>query len=698
MAVVHLSDLQCEISSKAEKAEGANALRASFGRNLQLERDYVLRKLEGVHEQFLRNLEADWLRSSAASPREWLRSKDETTGEVPWQAHSTLRTFSTSRSRSNSHVDRHAAAGGLTHAAAVTNGGNTKIRTKKDSTDVGMAADATNGNCKEAGTANRATSEPTGAKDAPGFQSEETCDEASPRSDGEELTPSSQPATGTPSQGTPTKKRKQTLRKRTSIREGSITVFLRRLMDSWKAELIFAALIVLNTATMALELQYTGMEHGYNLESRGSTHPAEENWPGVAKFLEISEYFFGVAFTLEVVLKFFGHYMEFFYSLWNLYDLFIVGFWLVSLVAGDVLIASPFLLRLVRMARLMRMAKLFRAFQVFDVLHLLTMSLRASVSALFWSGILLAFLMLANGLILGKYLESYFYAPDLSYETRLWLYQHFGSFSRCMFTMMELTFANWAKLSREVIENISEWFALYIMVYRLIVSFAVVKVISGIFLHETFRCAAADDEIMIMQRERQIKKHVERMQTLLEEGDESNDGFLNQEEFRDVCADPRIKKWLEAQEIFAHDADMLFAMIDVEGDNHLTAEELCRGFARLKGPARAFDMHVVMDAVSRLESRMSQLDTSVARYSRYSQYQAPPISPRLSDLQAPTAVPIAAACGVTGIVATEQQPGSVPYDDWAYADSFLTKSQPDRSPRPPQPSGDDEAASDACSV
>eukprot|EP00929_Paragymnodinium_shiwhaense_P123852 TRINITY_DN9823_c0_g1_i1.p1 TRINITY_DN9823_c0_g1~~TRINITY_DN9823_c0_g1_i1.p1 ORF type:complete len:201 (+),score=48.47 TRINITY_DN9823_c0_g1_i1:160-762(+) len=112
---------------------------------------------------------------------------------------------------------------------------------------------------------------------------------------------------------------------------------------------------------------------------------------------------------------------------------------------------------------------------------------------------------------------------------------------------------------------------------------------------------------MVMHKERQIAIHTERMEKLLHEGDESQDGYLNLAEFKDLLEDKRVQRWLAAQDIEVKDSELAFRMIDVTGDGKLSAEELVRGFARLKGTASSMDMVTVMHAFYRIEILMDKL-------------------------------------------------------------------------------------------
>merc|ERR1712048_557255 len=109
--------------------------------------------------------------------------------------------------------------------------------------------------------------------------------------------------------------------------------------------------------------------------------------------------------------------------------------------------------------------------------------------------------------------------------------------------------------------------------------------ISGVFLHETFKVASTDDELMVVQKKRATQKHVMKMKKLLQMADASCDGCIEREELRSVLQKPVMRTWLSAMELEVGDADLLFEFLD-NGDEKLTAQELIDGVARLKGVAR----------------------------------------------------------------------------------------------------------------
>merc|ERR1712078_176798 len=111
-------------------------------------------------------------------------------------------------------------------------------------------------------------------------------------------------------------------------------------------------------------------------------------------------------------------------------------------------------------------------------------------------------------------LEGYVLDESNPYEKRQEGYRYFGTFSRSLFSMFEITLGNFVPVSRMLMENVSEWYILFNIFHKCAIGFAVVAVVRGVFMHETFKVAATDDNIMVAQKTRSKKIHRDKMQRL----------------------------------------------------------------------------------------------------------------------------------------------------------------------------------------
>jgi len=269
---------------------------------------------------------------------------------------------------------------------------------------------------------------------------------------------------------------------------------------------------------------------------------------------------------------------------------------------------NPAILRLLRLARLLRPLRLIRSLAMLDTLHLMMAALKSSVYVLFWAMMVIFVIVSIMSISLGAFLEPYMMdiANKENAKERLQAYSYFGTFSRSVLTIFELTFANWVPVTRFLHDNVSEWYGPLMLLYLCSVAFSVVSVIRAVFVVETFQAASSDNDLMIMRRERAIKHHKEKMQLLFEESDASGDGCLTYEEFKHVMNDNRVKAWLEAMDLEVRDSSRVFSLID-DGDRKISAEELVSGFSHLKGSARSVDMLSMWKDIGRLEARMKRI-------------------------------------------------------------------------------------------
>jgi len=247
-------------------------------------------------------------------------------------------------------------------------------------------------------------------------------------------------------------------------------------------------------------------------------------------------------------------------------------------------------------------------FQGVDPLILMVTTLKGCGAVLVWAfTILLLFLTLFAFLVNQMLVTYYMTNKDIDIVKRKEVFEYFGTFSRSLFSMFEMTLGNWVPIARILGENVSQWFLIFSVLHKLTMGFAVIGVINGIFIQETFKVAQGDDVIMLMQKERAIGVHTRKMKQLFSAADSSGDGMLSWEEFKAVLEKPSVRNWMAAQEMDATDANKLFQLL-VSGKPDgglLSAEELVQGMSSIKGAARSLDLIHLMGVISREIGKLS---------------------------------------------------------------------------------------------
>ncbi|CAK0875665.1 unnamed protein product [Prorocentrum cordatum] len=321
------------------------------------------------------------------------------------------------------------------------------------------------------------------------------------------------------------------------------------------------------------------------------TEPADKVWPGADRAFSGLEWFFGVLFTFELALKFVAIPRKVLRDSWAIVDILVVVFFWVEVLSSD-LPFPPTLIRLARMARLLRFLRVVKTIRGFGSLYLMLQAIKGSVSALGWASAVLLMGEMMFALALNLLMKDYWEDEDFDFESREMLYAYYGTFTKSLLTMIEMLLGNWYSITR-ILTQFNESFMLFGICHQLVFGFAVIEVISGVFLNETFKVAALDDSIMLNEVRRAAKAQSAKLTEFFQNADKDGSGLVDQDELKKVLSNKQVEEWLSAMGLDLSDIDRVFAMLDTDGDGQLSCQELVDGASLLKRPARAVDLQAV---------------------------------------------------------------------------------------------------------
>mmetsp|Transcript_15333 Transcript_15333/g.40599 ORF Transcript_15333/g.40599 Transcript_15333/m.40599 type:complete len:216 (+) Transcript_15333:2-649(+) len=207
-------------------------------------------------------------------------------------------------------------------------------------------------------------------------------------------------------------------------------------------------------------------------------------------------------------------------------------------------------------------------------------------------------------LALNLLMKDYWEDEDFDFESREMLYAYYGTFTKSLLTMIEMLLGNWYSITR-ILTQFNESFMLFGICHQLVFGFAVIEVISGVFLNETFKVAALDDSIMLNEVRRAAKAQSAKLTEFFQNADKDGSGLVDQDELKKVLSNKQVEEWLSAMGLDLSDIDRVFAMLDTDGDGQLSCQELVDGASLLKRPARAVDLQAVQVLLQDLSSRIS---------------------------------------------------------------------------------------------
>jgi len=264
---------------------------------------------------------------------------------------------------------------------------------------------------------------------------------------------------------------------------------------------------------------------------------------------------------------------------------------------------NPMVLRLARLARIGRVGRIMRVVKSFDGLFLLMRSIEASVGALLWSFLVILCAQIASGMVISQTLQDYIRDDSIDQASRTKVFNYWGTFTQTMLTMSEITLANWIVSCRVLVDNVGEGYALFYIAYRCIFCFAVLRVITAVFIAETQRVVASDDEIAILKKERAREVYIEKMRDIFDEIDDSGDGLVSKEEFDQLMTDKIMRNWLSTMDLEVTELETVFKLLD-DGDGKIAVDEFIKGVVRVRGNAKSIDMVNLISMTKRMESRV----------------------------------------------------------------------------------------------
>merc|ERR1740121_1678637 len=165
--------------------------------------------------------------------------------------------------------------------------------------------------------------------------------------------------------------------------------------------------------------------------------------------------------------------------------------------------------------------------------------------------------------------------------------------------MFEMLLGNWYAVTNDLVK-VSEWYMIFGVGHQLAVGFAVIEVMTGVFLHETFQVAALDHGIMSNETKRAIKTTTDKMQIFFETADTNGNGFLDREELEEVLQKQKVHEWLSGMGLDIQDVGTAFAVMDKDRDGQLSAEEFVQGALLLKGQSRAIEVAVLRNILEEI--------------------------------------------------------------------------------------------------
>jgi hypothetical protein len=355
--------------------------------------------------------------------------------------------------------------------------------------------------------------------------------------------------------------------------------------------------------------------------------------PWFTDLLAVSEHFFTAFFAIELGLRLGADGLKYLKSMSRAADAFIVvvcslDSWVFKPTGMDKM-SGIVLLRLLRLLRLVKVFRVVRVMRVFSKLRVLVAAVITSIEALLWSMTLLFVIESSTGLLLARLLQPVIVDPNTNPEAREFLWLKFGTFVRAFLSMFELTMAPGAFMTyRLYFEHAGIMFATVVIVYTCFVTFAVIRVITAMFLKSTLAAHAADDAEQIHQL--QVMAATELHKSIVRHRNESGEKDANQEQTEDVeeewtgevsdnaviCKEhlaeflvmPYMSQWIQELDVSQAQAEWVFDRLDGGGSGQVHFTKYVAAILRMAGTARSVDLNIQLQQGRQVLLRLDRLE------------------------------------------------------------------------------------------
>lgn len=314
--------------------------------------------------------------------------------------------------------------------------------------------------------------------------------------------------------------------------------------------------------------------------------------------LRVLDFIFCTIFTAELAVRLYVFRLSFFISRnwkFNIFDLSLVTMQLVEetlevFSAGDAF-GWVSILRVLRIARVLR---LVRVVHLFRELRTMIGSIFNSVKSLFWT-VLLLFLMIYVVAVCITQIVTFYASenPDiLAVDSDL--HEHFSSIYLAVLSLFgSITGGiDWQSVTKPLLDKIGWPVVFLYSLYICFAVFAMLNVVTGIFVESALQGAKADKDANLATDVRDAFR--------LEDG---MDAVFCKDDLVHYLDDQACLDKLKEMSMTAHEMMELFQLIDVDEAGSIPADEFVYGCLRLHGPPKAIDVATLMYTLQRI-SRM----------------------------------------------------------------------------------------------
>jgi len=366
---------------------------------------------------------------------------------------------------------------------------------------------------------------------------------------------------------------------------------LARVVKSQKFSTIVAVLVIANCAWIGFETQKT-IQIAYEELTTGIKIPSG-SWRVSKKATNLC---FAGVFLVELLLRIFAEKVLFWFgseARWNLFDCFLVGSSLTEIVMS----ASNFsFARVLRLFRMVKMLRVLRMVPMCKSLRKMVISVCGCLSSLVWLTVLLGLIVYVSAICFMQIYQRELEGGSLRNSPYLsQLEDLYGTVSRAMLTLFTSISGgrDWQE-AMDPIWHISSFYGLMFLLYIVFILFGVLNVVTGVFVDRALEIAAQDKDFVVLEEMQSRKQEAKDLTDFFNMLDADGDGCISLEEVTQDRGKGGLQNYMFAMQLDTEALLELFTILDTHQTGKLDIQTFIDGCMRIRGHARAIDLHAFL--------------------------------------------------------------------------------------------------------
>jgi len=386
--------------------------------------------------------------------------------------------------------------------------------------------------------------------------------------------------------------------KSTSIRPSSgdkrtLFTYLEAIIDNSYFNHLMALVIVANLVAVGMQTDYL------------ATMCTEETPVGYT----VAEALFCTVFLVELLLRIYVHRWSFFTSVgwqWNVFDCAMVLLQVSEQVLEMVILTvglgegSSFSFGFLRALRILRVIRLLRAARIVEhvqELQTIVLSIGGSIKSLLWTLLLLALLIFVVGvsftqIVLNYRLSNTGLSPESVFVA------HYGSLGASVLTLYGSIMGgvDWVGVAEPLLSEIHPLCGIVFAFYVAFAVLAMMNVVTGVFVESSLKTARDHHEAFLLSH----------AGNLFVDADLDDSGSVSWSEFQSCLDHPEMIQFFKSIDVDITEAETVFHLLDFNECGKLELDQFMGGVLRLRGPAKAVDLAMLMHETRRMARRQGK--------------------------------------------------------------------------------------------